>query len=121
MPCRDYYDDHPQQYYKDATEPGYKKQISFAESALCAALKVVEAYADVVGHQNPYSMLNFEESGITEKELRKWHKDHKELDAKHRAAEAAKKAKVDLKEHALAKLTQAERDVLQKFWSASES
>ena len=42
MPCRDFYDDHPHQYFKDVTEPALKKQIAFAESALCQALVALE-------------------------------------------------------------------------------
>jgi hypothetical protein len=57
-------------------------------------------------------MINFEEAGITEKELVKWHKNHKALDAKHRAEEEAWKTKAELKKAALAKLSKAGRAVL---------
>lgn len=42
MPCRDYYDDNPHAYFKDVSEPALKKQISFAESALCQTLVALE-------------------------------------------------------------------------------
>ena len=124
MPCRDYYDDHPQQYYKDATEPGYKKQISFAESALCAALKVIDELRMCTEDDGDlYSFIDYASAGITEAELRSWHAAHLELDAKHRTAEAAaKKAKLDAKRklkgeqqrraNALAKLTAEDKAAL---------
>ena len=112
MPCRDYYDDHPEAYFRDVTEPALKKQISFAESALCAALHALEHVDSLVETVSPktgdfYDWLNFKEAGITKKDLVKWHKTHKELDKKHRAEEEAL-----LKASALAKLSPEERRVL---------
>lgn len=113
MPCRDYYDDHPEQYYKDVTEPALKKQVSFAESALCQTLAAFQAILIAVNRHsdspdrlttNPLDLINYEEAGITRKDLERWWKDHKALDEKHRKEEARKKA--------LAKLTQAERVLL---------
>ena len=113
MPCRDYYDDHPEQYFKDVTEPALKKQISFAESALCAALAALEHVDSLVETVSPkqgdfYDWLNFKEAGITKTQLIKWHKTHKELDLKHREQERLK----NLRETALKKLTDEERKVL---------
>ena len=113
MPCRDYYDDHPQAYFKDVTEPALKKQISFAESALCQALVALKHVDSLVETVSPkkgdfYDWINFKEAGITKAQLVKWHKDHKALDDKHREAERVKK----VKEAALAKLTDEERKVL---------
>ena len=113
MPCRDYYDDHPEQYFKDVTELALKKQISFAESALCAALAALEHVDSLVETVSPkkgdfYNWIHFEKAGITKTQLVKWHKDHKKLDEKHREQERLKK----LKETALAKLTEEERKVL---------
>lgn len=112
MSCRDYYDDHPQQYFKDVTEPALKKQISFAESALCAALGTIEAMlirqaSGDFGYRDVYEAIDYKEAGITEKELREWHKKHKELDKKHRAEEQKR-----LKASALAKLTEEEKKAL---------
>ena len=42
MPCRDYYDDHPEAYFRDVTEPALKRQVAFAESALCQTLAALE-------------------------------------------------------------------------------
>ena len=109
MPCRDYYDDHPQQYFKDVTEPALKKQISFAESALCQTLAALEI---AVGKKTVYDVIDYEEAGITKAALVKWHKEHKLIDAKHRKEEAAKREKEEFYEAALAKLTPAERKVL---------
>lgn len=113
MPCRDYYDDHPQAYFKDVTEPALKKQISFAESALCqalAALKHVDSLVETVSPKKGdfYDWINFKEAGITKTQLVKWHKDHKILDDKHREEERLNKIKQD----ALAKLTDEEKKVL---------
>lgn len=113
MPCRDYYDDHPQAYFKDVTEPALKKQISFAESALCQALVALKHVDSLIETVSPkkgdfYDWINFKEAGITKAQLVKWHKDHKALDDKHREAERVKK----VKEAALAKLTDEERKVL---------
>lgn len=113
MPCRDYYDDHPEAYFKNVTEPALKKQISFAESALCSALAALQHVDSLVETVAPkqgdfYDWLNFKEAGITKPQLVKWHKEHKILDARHREEERLKKVKAD----ALAKLTAEERAVL---------
>jgi len=112
MPCRDFYDDHPQQYFKDITEPALKKQISFAESALCATLATAEKLLEKLGtgdfgYRDIYEAIDYKESGITEKELREWHKNHKKLDKMHREDEQRK-----LKATALAKLTPEEKKAL---------
>lgn len=98
MPCRDYYDDHPQEYYgpmladKDKEIAKLKRQISFAESALCgtlAALKHCDQQLHKEGNENDYyGWIDFNDAGITRDSLKQWHKKHMELDAKHRAAEA---------------------------------
>jgi O-methyltransferase involved in polyketide biosynthesis len=113
MPCRDFYDDHPEAYFKDIKEPALKKQISFAESALCQTLAALQrAHNGLNGQGDIYDRIDFEAAGITKAELVKWHKEHKALDAKHRAAEKAKQNKEALKKAALAKLTAAERNAL---------
>lgn len=109
MPCRDYYDDHPEAYFRDVTQPALQKQISFAESALCAALDALDRANANSSHPQHSSMswINFEEAGIKEKELKEWLKKHKELDKKHRAEEQAR-----LKAAALAKLTPEKKKAL---------
>jgi hypothetical protein len=113
MPCRDYYDDHPSEYFRNVAEPELKRQISFAESALCAALVALEHVDSLVETVAPkqgdfYDWLNFKKAGITKAELLKWHSDHKKRDAHYREQERLK----TLKESALAKLTDEERKVL---------
>jgi arsenate reductase-like glutaredoxin family protein len=110
MPCRDYYDDHPEKYFKDVTEPALKKQIAFAESALCQTLadfqrSLIELNAM---HNNPLDYIDYVKAGITRKELERWWKPHKKLDAQHREAERLKK----IRESALSKLSEEERKVL---------
>ena len=113
MPCRDYYDDHPEQYFKDVTAPMLKKQIAFAESALCqvlAALQHVDSLVETVAPKKGdfYDWVDFKEAGITKTQLVKWHKDHKALDLKHREEERIKQ----IKAAALAKLSDEEKKVL---------
>ena len=124
MPCRDYYDDHPHEYYGarektlEAEIRKLRKQIAFAESALCATLKAGHEFSETRG-RNFYTYINFEDAGITSKELSEWERNHRALDEKHRAeaaAKAAKKAaaeeKKKLKEAVLAKLTPEEKEAL---------
>lgn len=113
MPCRDYYDDHPQAYYNDVTKPALQKQIAFAESVLCQALVALEYVDSLVQTIKPkqgeyYDWINFREAGTTKEEVVVWHKKHKELDEKHREEERLKKVKED----ALAKLSAEEKKVL---------
>jgi hypothetical protein len=113
MPCRDYYDDHPDQYFKDVTEPALKKQVSFAESALCQTLAAFSvALLDMQLHVgqsvNPLDHIDYAEAGIKREDLEAWWKNHKMLDEKHREEERLKK----VKKAALAKLTTEERKVL---------
>lgn len=110
MPCRDYYDDHPEQYYKDVTVPSLKNQISFAESALCGALTALDRIINEhnSGKKTPYApalhQIDFDAIGININDLEKWWKNHKKLDEKHR--------KEELRKNAIAKLTKEERDAL---------
>jgi hypothetical protein len=99
MPCRDYYDDHPQAYYgdqlrgKDEQIKDLQKQVSFSESALCAALKSLATLAEHYAPEgtDPLDAIDFAEAGITKQELRAWWTKHQELDRQHRAEEAARK------------------------------
>ncbi len=105
MPCRDYYDDHPEQYFHDITLPGLKKQISFAESALCGAL---DALSRLSKNTTGLEHINYRECGITREELEIWRKKHKTLDEKHKKEERRKKLQMT----ALNKLTAEEREAL---------
>jgi len=110
MPCRDYYDDHPDAYYTDVTKPALMKQISFAESALCAALDALQKsaskeYPPYVGHW--IDQIDFPSAGIDRKELLDWRVKHKAMDEKHREDE-----KKRLRESAMAKLSKEEKEIL---------
>ena len=114
MPCRDYYDDHPQAYYSDNIAE-LKKQVSFAESALCLVLNTMEQLLHGIKHDfddkvktNPLDILEFEEAGITRAELDEWWIKHKKLDAEHRELERLTK----VREAALHKLSDEEKKVL---------
>lgn len=119
MPCRSGYEDDPASFYgpalanKDAEIRRLKDQVSFAESALCETLRALEHVDSLVETVGPktgdwYDWINFKEAGITKQELVKWHKRHKEIDAKYREQERLKKVRED----ALAKLSAEERKVL---------
>lgn len=113
MPCRDYYDDHPEQYFKDVTEPALKKQVSFAESALCQTLVALEKAIGVYNEEHGTNhqvldLIDYAEAGIKRSDLEVWWKNHQELDNRHREEERLKK----VKKAALAKLSAEERKVL---------
>lgn len=115
MPCRDYYDDHPDQYFKDVTEPALKARIAFAESALCQSLAAIEGMHQVLisvgvvsSRLHPFDGIDFDAAGITKESLIEWWKNHKERDAS--IVEANRIAK--LKKSALQKLTADERTAL---------
>jgi hypothetical protein len=78
MPCRDYYDDHPEQYFKEVTEPALKKRIAFAESALCAVLSVF----DNCPFDEMWTEIDFKSAGITSEELAEWYAQHRARDQK---------------------------------------
>jgi len=95
MPCRDYYDDHPEQYFRDVTEPTLKKRIAFAESALCAVLTVF----DSAPFDEMWGEIDFAAAGITSEELATWHNQHRQLDHQIRDAKIkAARAKLTLEE-----------------------
>lgn len=110
MPCRDYYDEHPEEYYAD-TIAGLRKQVSFAESALCQTLVAFEKFVnDVQGivDIDTLGLIDYKEAGITRSQLEKWWADHKRKDAdSRRNREVQEKRKA-----ALAKLTDEERKLL---------
>ncbi len=97
MPCRDYYDDHPEQYFKDVTEPALRARIAFAESALCMAMNTyVEAmFNETAIRETPketlfdqvYDHFDYESAGIDKAAFVRWHKEHIRLDVMHREEE----------------------------------
>lgn len=114
MPCRDYYDDNPHDYFKDVSEPALKKQISFAESALCQTLVALEKCVIELNEKNgtninPMDQIDYSAAGIKRSDLIKWWNNHKKLDAKHREEERIKKV---VREDALSKLSDEEKKVL---------
>jgi chromosome segregation ATPase len=133
MPCRDYYHDHPKDYYGpklatlDEEVDKLKKQISFAESALCAALKAMELMEEAVADPGQggdiFQWIDFKEAGITKKQLVAWRNKHAALDKKHRELEAkrlaaeqakrdAEQRKKELQRSARSKLTPEELQAL---------
>lgn len=111
MPCRDYYDDHPHEYYEQ-TIKGLREQVSFAESALCATLRALDELAKARQAGDFYNLINYSEAGITKRKLVDWHTKHLALDAKHRAEERRRLHEEQMKEVALSKLTAEERKIL---------
>lgn len=110
MPCRDYYDDNPGAYYADTID-GLRKQVSFAESALCQTLVAFNAYA-CLRQENALDFIKYKDAGINRKQLEKWWAEHtrKDEESKHRAA--VKEEKDRVRKQALAKLSPAERKIL---------
>ena len=95
MPCRDYYDDHPELYFRDFTEPALKKQIAFAESALCGVLSAFEEmnrHIHATERKEIWSYFDYKQMGIEKKDLIKWLSDHREAERK-AMAESEKKAR----------------------------
>jgi len=98
MPCRDYYDDHPEQYFRDVTEPVLKKRIAFAESALCAVLKVFDNAPDDE-RDEMWNEIDFAAAGISSEELAEWHAQHRQRDQQIRDAKIkAARAKLTAEE-----------------------
>lgn len=100
MPCRDYFDDHPEAFYKpqladkDAEIALLKKRIAFAESALCGVLRASDAQeSDSFKFGHLWSYIDFEDAGITSEELETWRVQHEAADAQARTAAAAAEAK----------------------------
>lgn len=128
MPCRDYYDDHPEAFYgeqladKEAEIERLKERISFAESALCGVLRAVED--NVISYYNDlWAVIDYKGAGISRKKLEKWFTKHKALDEKIkkqeieriiREREQAERQKQITKKRdaALVKLTPEERKLL---------
>ena len=98
MPCRDYYDDHPEAYFRDVTEPALRARIAFAESALCAVLTVF----DTCLFDEMWNEIDFKSAGITSEELAEWHAQHQARDQKIRDDKIQKaRAKLTKEEIAL--------------------
>lgn len=107
MPCRDYYDDHPNQYFKDILQAKLeeqvdvlKKRVAFAESALCMMVQLWEN-EDFQLDEIPQEF--YDGAGIKYNELVLWWSEHSARD------EEIKKQK---REAALKKLTAEERKLL---------
>ena len=110
MPCIDYYDKNPSAYYAD-TLHGLKKQVSFAESALCQTLAAFDAYA-YLRQENALDFIKYKDAGITRNQLEKWWAEHKRKDEESKHHEDVRGEKDRLKKQALAKLSSAERKIL---------
>ena len=102
MPCRDYYDDHPDQYFKDVTEPQLKARIAFAESALCGLIRASHSLT-----QDLFDAVDWQDCGIKREALIKWFHAHDAHDREIRQQEHARKIAA-----ARAKLTPAEIELL---------
>ena len=96
MPCRDFYNDYPQEYFgfklKNAEEEikKLKERVAFAESALCATLKAGNSFCNARGIQF-FSEIEFFEAGITAKELGDWYREHTARDERVRSLDKDKK------------------------------
>lgn len=138
MPCRDYEDGWNGQAFGAEVErrqqreeqAELRRKLSTVEAMLCGVLTVLENASqfgnvpitgNAIGHV--FDRFDYDESGITRKELINWWKKHKLEDELRRAEEArkvqalidkaaAEKALAEAKASAIAKLTPAERKAL---------
>lgn len=95
MPCRDYYDDHPNQYCIDIQLPDVKKKLAFAETALCALIKAVDNIPLASGQRgraHVSDIIDYKEAGITKEEFLSWMKNHEKQDHDRRVKEEIRKS-----------------------------
>ena len=79
MPCRDFYDEHPAHFNRACDEAANVRKIAFAESALCQALEALSKVSE-----DPLSLIDYREAGISKVELERWWRQHKIQDAARR-------------------------------------
>ena len=109
MPCRDYYDDHPEQYFRDVTEPALKARIAFAESALCGLITAANNLTEDL-----FDHVDWKNCGVERAELLQWYEAHMERERKienERLAKAHQERQAKIAK-AKAKLTFEERELL---------
>ena len=104
MPCRDGMED-------------FRRSEEYAEralirAALCAVLTALERESGGDLYENVLSFIDWKEAGVTEKEFRKWWKDHKMEDAERRAYEREERRKEEVRKFALSKLSDEEKKIL---------
>lgn len=81
MPCRSDYET-PNTYELDRA----RERIEFLEAALCAVM--TQRASDLGGDpEDVYAGIDYNEAGITKKELKKWWEAHQVKDAERRARE----------------------------------
>ena len=81
MPCRSDYEI-PNSYELDRA----RERIEFLEAALCAVM--TQRASDLGGDpEDVYAGIDYNEAGITKKELKKWWEAHQAKDAERRARE----------------------------------
>ena len=129
MPCRDYYDDHPQEYARQVQRANetkideQKRRLDDFARHLCFVCGALEK----IGGKNVWKALkelpNTEEHGNAAAEIETWWIQHQKddaaeaarLEAKRKAREEIKRAKAEeakKRNAALAKLTKEERKAL---------
>lgn len=103
MPCRDWTVEEEREIER--------RRSDFFEASLCGIFtflknQPVKVLEDVLDN------LDYEEMGVTRKELEDWWRAHQREDEKRRKREEAARRKAELKAQALAKLTEEERKAL---------
>ena len=96
MPCRDYYSDDAHDWHREA----YKAQCDKLARIACAAMTELEQ----VGKAEFLVLRN--------EEVRDWWEEHKEADRKERARIAEIERRKRVKEEALSRLTEEEKEIL---------
>jgi len=127
MPCRDPSPEEYARYTADENER-LKKEVKFLEASLCMSLNAIDSmiiasgdkhFVDLMANdpeaalRHPY--FNYEEAGVTRKELADWWEHHKETDRIRKVLEAQRQERIrlenerkELADKARAKLSDAE-------------
>ena len=103
MPCRDYYDDHP--------EAPYKEELSVVAPALCAVFRALAKEKGLL-MEGLLNQIDWKEAGVSKKQVLDWWKNHEEQDRLNLERKEREAAAKKLKKDALAKLTPEERKAL---------
>ena len=109
MPCRDWtVEDEWRLKERDAKD----KEMLMLRASLCALLTKMEANMPKKTFGQWLDAVDWEEAGVTKRELMTWWEDHKEQDRVRRERMAEQLREIKLRKEALAKLTPEEKKVL---------
>lgn len=105
MPCRD---PGPPM---ETTPSRSQKRAKFFEAAMCGVFTFLEGN-EVPILEDVLENLDYEEMGVTRQEIETWWIKHKRKDEERRQREEAARRKQELRDNALSKLSDDEREAL---------